>query len=60
MEPDLGSEDVSLVTLPLFHIYGMVLIMHGGLYRGMKLVLMPSFDLVTYLRLAQVGKRHPF
>lgn len=53
MERSVGPGDVFLATLPWFHIYGMVVVMHAGLYRGVKLVALPSFDLASYLRLTQ-------
>lgn len=39
-----SSETVSLVVVPLFHITGMVVGMHAGLYIGATLVLMPRWD----------------
>jgi acyl-CoA synthetase (AMP-forming)/AMP-acid ligase II len=55
----VGPGDVFLATLPWFHIYGMVIVMHAGLYRGVKLVALPSFDLASYLRLTQVRPALP-
>ncbi|MFM6985136.1 MAG: long-chain fatty acid--CoA ligase [Hydrogenophaga sp.] len=39
-----AHENVSLVVVPMFHITGMVVGMHGGLYTGATLVLMPRWD----------------
>ncbi|WP_067458790.1 long-chain-fatty-acid--CoA ligase [Actinomadura macra] len=36
--------DTSLVTLPLFHIFGQTCVMNVGLYRRATLVLQPRFD----------------
>jgi acyl-CoA synthetase (AMP-forming)/AMP-acid ligase II len=48
--PDLQA---FLVVLPLFHIYGMVVIMNFGLMRRATLVTLPRFNLETVLRLLQ-------
>jgi len=46
-------DDTLLCVLPMFHIYGMVVIMNLGLYAGATLVTMPRFELEEYLTLAQ-------
>lgn len=38
------SETVSLVVVPMFHITGMVVGMHGGIYHGATMVIMPRWD----------------
>ncbi|MDZ4187105.1 MAG: long-chain fatty acid--CoA ligase [Hydrogenophaga sp.] len=38
------SENVSLVVVPMFHITGMVVGMHAGIYTGATLVVMPRWD----------------
>jgi acyl-CoA synthetase (AMP-forming)/AMP-acid ligase II len=45
--------DVVLVFLPLFHIYGMVVILALNLVNGATTVLMPRFDFMEFLSLAQ-------
>jgi acyl-CoA synthetase (AMP-forming)/AMP-acid ligase II len=51
---ELIKEDDTLVcVLPLFHIYGMVVIMNVGLYTGASIVVMPRFDLETFLKVMQ-------
>lgn len=51
---DLVSEQDTLVcVLPLFHIYGMVVIMNVGLCEGAQIVVMPRFDLESFLKLLQ-------
>jgi acyl-CoA synthetase (AMP-forming)/AMP-acid ligase II len=47
------ESDRVLATLPFFHIYGMVLILGLGLYRGVTLYSMPRFDLEIFLRTIQ-------
>lgn len=48
--------DRVLATLPFFHIYGMVLILGLGLYRGATLYSMARFDLESFLRAIQDHK----
>jgi acyl-CoA synthetase (AMP-forming)/AMP-acid ligase II len=45
--------DVVLVFLPLFHIYGLVVILALNLVNGATSVIMPRFDFVEFLTLAQ-------
>ncbi|MFZ0064111.1 MAG: 4-coumarate--CoA ligase family protein [Pyrinomonadaceae bacterium] len=44
------SEDTLLCVLPLFHIYGLVVILNMGLYQGSTIVMMPRFDLEQFLQ----------
>jgi fatty-acyl-CoA synthase len=39
-----SAETVSLVVVPMFHITGMVSVMHANIYIGATLVLMPRWD----------------
>jgi fatty-acyl-CoA synthase len=39
-----SPDNVSLVVVPMFHITGMVSVMHAGIYNGSTLVLMPRWD----------------
>ncbi len=39
-----SAENVALVVVPMFHITGMVIGMHGNLYAGATLVIMPRWD----------------
>ena len=48
-----GSDEVLLVALPLFHIFGQVCQMAAGLSGGATLVLVPKFDAGTVLRLIE-------
>jgi acyl-CoA synthetase (AMP-forming)/AMP-acid ligase II len=45
--------DVLLCVLPLFHIYGLVVVLHMGLHLGATIVTMPRFDLEQFLSLIQ-------
>jgi len=47
------GEDTSIVFLPFFHIYGLVAIGLVGLWSGLTMVVMPRFDLETYLDLVE-------
>jgi acyl-CoA synthetase (AMP-forming)/AMP-acid ligase II len=47
------EHDVMLGVLPFFHIYGMVVIMNLGLYRGATVVTMPRFELEQCLDVLQ-------
>jgi acyl-CoA synthetase (AMP-forming)/AMP-acid ligase II len=45
-----GERDTTLAALPFFHVYGLVVILSLGLYRGATLVVMPRFEMETALR----------
>ena len=45
--------DTLICVLPLFHIYGLVVVLNMGLYTGATIVLMPRFDLESFLKAAQ-------
>jgi acyl-CoA synthetase (AMP-forming)/AMP-acid ligase II len=45
--------DTLICVLPLFHIYGLVVVLNMGLYTGATVVLMPRFDLESFLQAAQ-------
>jgi acyl-CoA synthetase (AMP-forming)/AMP-acid ligase II len=49
----LSEEDRVIAVLPFFHIYGQVVIMNNGLYKGATVVTMPKFDLQPFLKLLQ-------
>jgi acyl-CoA synthetase (AMP-forming)/AMP-acid ligase II len=44
------EHDTLLCVLPLFHIYGLVVILNMGLYVGATIVMMPRFDLEQFLK----------
>jgi acyl-CoA synthetase (AMP-forming)/AMP-acid ligase II len=49
----IREDDTLIAVLPFFHIYGMTVIMNGGLARGATVVTMPRFDLEQFLSLIQ-------
>ena len=49
--PDLlGDNDVLLGLLPMFHIYGMVTILHYSMIHGSTLVTLPNFEPESFLK----------
>ncbi|HEX6728666.1 MAG TPA: AMP-binding protein, partial [Pyrinomonadaceae bacterium] len=44
------ESDTLICILPLFHIYGLVVILNMGLYKGATIVTMPRFDLEAFLK----------
>lgn len=51
---DYFNEDDTLIcVLPLFHIYGLVVILNMGLKTGATIVTMPRFDLEQFLKAVQ-------
>jgi acyl-CoA synthetase (AMP-forming)/AMP-acid ligase II len=49
----VSQDDTLLCVLPMFHIYGMVVIMNLGLHAGATIVTMPRFELEPFLELAE-------
>ena len=47
------ESDKLICVLPLFHIYGLVVVLNMGLYSGSTVVLMPRFDLESFLKAVQ-------
>jgi acyl-CoA synthetase (AMP-forming)/AMP-acid ligase II len=47
------ESDTLICVLPLFHIYGLVVVLNMGLYTGATIVLMPRFDLESFLKAVQ-------
>jgi len=47
------ESDTLICVLPLFHIYGLVVVLNMGLYSGSTVVLMPRFDLESFLKAVQ-------
>jgi len=45
--------DTLICVLPLFHIYGLVVVLNMGLYAGSTIVTMPRFDLEAFLQAVQ-------
>jgi acyl-CoA synthetase (AMP-forming)/AMP-acid ligase II len=43
-------QDVQLGLLPFNHIYALVLICNAGVYRGDRTIVLPKFEMATYLQ----------
>jgi acyl-CoA synthetase (AMP-forming)/AMP-acid ligase II len=48
-----SDSDTLICVLPLFHIYGLVVVLNLGLYQGATIVTMPRFELEPFLQLVQ-------
>lgn len=49
----LEPTDNLLIVLPLFHIFGMTVMMNAGMYRGCTSILLPKFDAATVFALME-------
>lgn len=47
------EHDTLICVLPLFHIYGLVVVLNMGLYQGATIVTIPRFDLEQFLQTVQ-------
>jgi acyl-CoA synthetase (AMP-forming)/AMP-acid ligase II len=47
------ADDTLICVLPLFHIYGLVVVLNMGLTQGSTIVTVPRFELEMFLRLLQ-------
>ena len=47
------DNDVTLITLPLFHSFGQTVQMNAGFYQGMTLTLLPRFDPMAALSIME-------
>ena len=47
------EEDTLICILPLFHIYGLVVVLNMGLYQGASVVTLPRFELEGFLHTIQ-------
>jgi acyl-CoA synthetase (AMP-forming)/AMP-acid ligase II len=56
VENDYNEHDVFIGVLPFFHMYAMLVILNLALHVGVKTVVMPKFDLLDFLKLAQDHK----
>lgn len=54
--PANEQTEVGLGLLPLSHIYGLVVIAHVGAYRGDEVIILPKFELPTFLNAIQTYK----
>jgi len=50
------KNDSVLAFLPFFHIYGLTVILHQFIHRGIKIVVMPKFDLHGWCKIVQDHK----
>ena len=50
------SNDIQIITLPLFHIFAMTCLMNAGLYRGVTSVLIPRFSPEDVLKAMETYK----
>ncbi|KAF2280861.1 4-coumarate-CoA ligase-like protein [Westerdykella ornata] len=48
-----GDGDRILAFLPFFHIYGLTCLIHQAIYSGLRLIVMPRFDLEHFCRFVQ-------
>ena len=48
-----SEADTLICVLPLFHIYGLVVVLNMGIYSGSTIVTMPRFDLESFLKAVQ-------
>ena len=51
--PTTRRSEVGLGLLPLSHIYGLVVIAQTGTYRGDEIIILPKFELQSYLNAIQ-------
>jgi acyl-CoA synthetase (AMP-forming)/AMP-acid ligase II len=47
------EHDTLIAVLPLFHIYGLVVVLNMGLYQGATIVTVPRFELESFLKTLQ-------
>jgi acyl-CoA synthetase (AMP-forming)/AMP-acid ligase II len=47
------ENDTLVAVLPLFHIYGLVVVLNMGLHEGATIVMMPRFELEPFLQILQ-------
>jgi len=47
------ENDTLICVLPLFHIYGLVVVLNMGIYQGSTIVTVPRFELEPFLQLLQ-------
>jgi acyl-CoA synthetase (AMP-forming)/AMP-acid ligase II len=52
-DPKEKKGDVVMACLPMYHIYSLVVVLHGALYQGTPIVVMPKFDFRLFLQAIQ-------
>ncbi|MCI5081556.1 MAG: long-chain fatty acid--CoA ligase [Saprospiraceae bacterium] len=50
------TDDISLIVLPMFHIFAMTVLLNAGVYQGVTAILLPRFDADAVLGLMQKEK----
>ncbi len=50
------GKDCQICVLPMFHVFSMTVVMNYSLVKGMKLIIVPQFDLKEVLELVQTKK----
>jgi acyl-CoA synthetase (AMP-forming)/AMP-acid ligase II len=50
------TTEIGLGLLPLSHIYGLVVIAQASTYRGDQIIILPKFELQSYLNAIQTYK----
>ncbi|MCL4121478.1 UNVERIFIED_CONTAM: hypothetical protein GTU68_014533 [Idotea baltica] len=53
---DFQENDITLIVLPLFHIFAMTVLMNAGIYHGITSILLPRFDAEAVLGLMEKHK----
>ncbi|MFI5139895.1 MAG: long-chain fatty acid--CoA ligase [Sphingobacteriales bacterium] len=53
---EIDADDVGLIVLPLFHIFGMTVMMNAGIYKGRSGILLTRFDAETVFDMMQKHK----
>ncbi|KXL50427.1 hypothetical protein M433DRAFT_151218 [Acidomyces richmondensis BFW] len=51
--PERPEGDKILAFLPFFHIYGLTVVLHQNLFRGITTVVMPKFDIENWCKIVQ-------
>lgn len=54
--PENEQTEVALGLLPLSHIYGLVVIAQASTYRGDEVIILPKFELQSFLSAIQTHK----
>ena len=49
----INEKDTLVAVLPFYHIYGMVVILNYGLYKGSTIVTIPRFEMEQFLQVLQ-------
>jgi long-chain acyl-CoA synthetase len=47
------ADDINLIVLPLFHIFGMTALMNSGVYKGSSIILLTRFDAAAVFEMMQ-------